>query len=74
MKNEQTGVTKPPPLTTPVSHEEPVLDESLPAPNWSPTVEEGYWVWRDESWKWLTDEEYLQLKQQELWTRREQEL
>jgi hypothetical protein len=37
----------------------------LPAPNWSPTGEEGYWVWRNEKWSWLTDEEYETLKGKE---------
>ena len=37
----------------------------LPAPNWSPTGEEGYWVWRDKKWKWLSDEEYNKLKVEE---------
>ena len=38
---------------------------NLPAPNWSPNGEEGYWVWRNEKWKWLTDEEYKKLKEEE---------
>ena len=37
----------------------------LPAPNWSPTGEEGYWVFRNEKWSWLTDEEYEKLKEDE---------
>ena len=37
----------------------------LPAPNWSPTGEAGYWVWRNEKWKWLTDEKYNKLKEKE---------
>jgi len=37
----------------------------LPAPHWSPNGEEGYWVWRNEEWKWLTDEEYKELKDNE---------
>jgi len=41
------------------------LDDGLPAPNWSPTGECGYWVWRDEKWSWLTDEEYKALKERE---------
>lgn len=41
------------------------LDDGLPAPNWSPTGECGYWVWRDEKWRWLTDEEYKALKERE---------
>tara|TARA_Y100000310_G_scaffold345083_2_gene461689 strand:+ start:3043 stop:3216 length:174 start_codon:yes stop_codon:yes gene_type:complete len=38
---------------------------NLPAPHWSPTGEDGYWVWRDEKWRWLTDEEYNELKRKE---------
>jgi len=43
------------------------LNESLPPPSWSPspTGESGYWVWRDEKWSWLTDEEYKELKVEE---------
>ena len=41
------------------------MNESLPPPNWSPSREEGYWVWRDEKWKFLTDEEYNKLKEEE---------
>ena len=37
----------------------------LQEPDWSPTGEEGYWVWRDEKWSWLTDEEYEALKELE---------
>ena len=40
----------------------PKLNENLPAPSWSPTGECGYWVWRNEKWGWLTDEEYEELK------------
>jgi len=42
----------------------------LPAPNWSPTGEEGYWVWREEKWQWLTNEEYKELKDNEANERR----
>jgi len=48
----------------------PKLNENLPAPSWSPTGECGYWVWRDEVWSWLTDEEYEELKIYETDTRR----
>tara|TARA_B100000953_G_C17797574_1_gene351005 strand:- start:7 stop:156 length:150 start_codon:yes stop_codon:yes gene_type:complete len=41
------------------------MNDNLPPPNWSPTGDEGYWVWRDENWKWLTDEEYKELKEEE---------
>ena len=41
------------------------LNENLPPPSWSPTGEDGYWVWRDEKWAWLTDEEYKKLKVEE---------
>ena len=41
------------------------MNKNLPPPNWSPNGEEGYWVWRDEKWKWLTDEEYKKLKEEE---------
>ena len=37
----------------------------LPAPHWSPNGEEGYWVFRNERWSWLNDEEYKQLKEEE---------
>ena len=35
--------------------------ENLPPPHWSPTGENGYWVFRDEKWKWYSDEEYKNL-------------
>ena len=38
---------------------------NLPPPNWSPTGESGYWVWRGEKWSWFTDEEYKNLKEDE---------
>jgi len=41
------------------------LDQNLPPPNWTPTGESGYWVWRDEKWSWLNDEEYKELKAKE---------
>jgi hypothetical protein len=51
------------------------MNEKLPPPSWSPTGESGYWVWREEynertktqeyKWKWLTDEEYEKLKEEE---------
>jgi len=41
------------------------MNQNLPPPNWSPTGETGYWVWRDEKWKWLDDEEYKELKAKE---------
>ena len=41
------------------------MNDNLPPPNWSPTGDEGYWVWRNENWKWLTDEEYKELKAEE---------
>jgi len=41
------------------------MTRELPAPNWSPTGEKGYWVWRDEKWSWLTDKEYKELKTEE---------
>tara|TARA_Y100000310_G_C20050181_1_gene520199 strand:+ start:377 stop:526 length:150 start_codon:yes stop_codon:yes gene_type:complete len=41
------------------------VNENLPPPHWSPNGEEGYWVWRNEKWKWLTDEEYKKLKEEE---------
>ncbi len=51
------------------------MKQNLPPPNWSPTGENGYWVWREEynertktqeyKWKWLTDEEYAALKKDE---------
>ena len=40
-------------------------NENLPPPSWSPTGESGYWVWRNEEWKWLNDEEYNKLKENE---------
>ena len=40
------------------------LHWDLPAPNWSPTGEEGYWVWRNEKWSWLTNEEYEEQKKE----------
>ena len=46
-----------PKVSTPVAN--------LPAPHWSPTGEEGYWVWRDEKWSWLNDKEYNKLKVEE---------
>ena len=48
-----------------ISSEKKTLNKNLPPPNWSPTGEEGYWVWRDEKWSWLTDEEYKELKLEE---------
>ena len=39
--------------------------ENLPPPHWSPTGENGYWVFRDEKWKWYSDEEYKNLKENE---------
>tara|TARA_Y100000310_G_C20330153_1_gene644866 strand:- start:96 stop:254 length:159 start_codon:yes stop_codon:yes gene_type:complete len=41
------------------------LNENLPPPNWSPTGESGYWVFRNEKWSWLNDEEYNKLKEDE---------
>ena len=38
---------------------------NLPAPNWSPTGENGYWVWRDKKWKWFNDKKYKKLKETE---------
>jgi len=38
------------------------MNENLPPPHWSPTGESGYWVWREGEWRWLTDEEYNELK------------
>ena len=43
----------------------PKLNENLPAPSWSPPGDSGYWVWRNEKWGWLTDEEYEELKKYE---------
>jgi len=40
-------------------------NENLPPPSWTPTGESGYWVWRDEKWSWLNDEEYEKLKAEE---------
>ena len=42
-----------------------LMNCDLPAPNWSPTGEEGYWVFRNEKWSWLNDEEYNTLKAEE---------
>jgi hypothetical protein len=42
-----------------------IRNQNLPPPNWSPTGEEGYWVWRGEKWSWLTDGEYKELKENE---------
>ena len=49
----------------PLIPKERKLDKNLPAPSWSPTGDSGYWVWRNEKWGWLTDEEYEELKMYE---------
>ena len=41
------------------------LNENLPPPHWSRTGEDGYWVWRNKKWLWLSDEEYKKLKKEE---------
>jgi hypothetical protein len=57
MKNETIKIHLSPPLKP---------SKELPPPNWSPTGNSGYWVWRDEKWGWLTDEEYKTMKEKEL--------